>query len=70
MALAFASKAGLSAAVVLAFRQRVWTTVRTRMMRVDALDSLFAASEDLWALLNWEMIRTAKIAVALAVFVW
>ncbi|KAK4447953.1 putative formylmethionine deformylase-like protein, partial [Podospora aff. communis PSN243] len=70
MALAFASKAGLSAAVVLAFRQRVWTTVRTKMMRVVALDSLFAATEDLWALLNWEVIRTAKVAVALAVFVW
>ncbi|KAK0644393.1 hypothetical protein B0T16DRAFT_460455 [Cercophora newfieldiana] len=70
MALAFASKAGLSAAVVLAYRQRVWTTVRTKMMGVVALDSLFAATEDLWALLNWEMIRTAKIAVALAVFVW
>ena len=70
MALAFAAKAGLSAAVVLAYRQRVWTTVRKRIMRVAALDSLFAATEDLGALWNWEMIKTAKIAVALAVFVW
>ncbi|KAK3356454.1 hypothetical protein B0T25DRAFT_451700 [Lasiosphaeria hispida] len=70
MVLAFASKAGLSAAVVLAFRQRVWTTVRTRLMSVAALDTLFAATEDVAALWNWDMVKNAKIAVALAVFVW
>ncbi|KAK3943314.1 hypothetical protein QBC46DRAFT_377542 [Diplogelasinospora grovesii] len=68
--LAFAAKAGLSAAVVVAFRQRVWTTIRTRLMTVAALDSLFAATEDFTALWNWELIRTARTAIALAVFVW
>ncbi|KAK0636811.1 hypothetical protein B0T17DRAFT_587839 [Bombardia bombarda] len=68
--LAFAAKAGLSAAVVVAFRQRVWTTVRRRTMTVGALDSLFAATEDLIALVNWELAKSAKVALALAVFVW
>ncbi|KAK3311835.1 hypothetical protein B0H66DRAFT_609047 [Apodospora peruviana] len=56
--LAFASKAGLSVAVIVAFQQRVWTTVRRRVMSIAALDSLFAATEDLIALLNWELFRT------------
>ena len=68
--LAFAAKAGLSAAVVVAFRERTWTTVRTRFMSVAGLDSLFAAAEDLVALFNWEFISKAKTAAALAVFVW
>ncbi|KAH8885552.1 hypothetical protein GQ53DRAFT_659915 [Thozetella sp. PMI_491] len=68
--LAFASKAGLSAAVVTAYRQRVWATVRTRLLSIKALDSLFSATEDFGALWNWEFIRRAKTAIALAVFVW
>jgi len=68
--LAFAAKAGLSAAVVMAFRETTWTTVRTRFMSVAALDSLFAAAEDLVALFNWEFVARAKTAAGLALFVW
>ncbi|KAI1407706.1 hypothetical protein F5Y13DRAFT_205796 [Hypoxylon sp. FL1857] len=68
--LSFAAKAGLMAAVVFAFRQRIWTTVRTKFLSVAALDSLFAATEDISALLNAEIFRRAKIAMLLAVFVW
>jgi len=68
--LAFAAKAGLGAAVVSAYRQRVWTTVKTRLMTVGAIDSLFAAAEDLTALLNWGFFKGAKTAAALACFGW
>jgi len=68
--LAFGAKAGFAATVVAAYRQRVWTTVRKRLMTIGALDSLFAATEDPWALWNWEMIKSAKVAVLLAAFVW
>lgn len=68
--LAFGTKAGLCAAVVAAYRQRVWTTVRTRFLSIGALDSLFAATEDLRALWNWELVKDAKTAMALAVIVW
>ena len=68
--LAFACKAGLSAAVITAYRQRVWTTVRTRLMSVRALDSLFSATEDFISLWNFEFIRKARTAIALAAFVW
>lgn len=68
--LAFGAKAGLCAAVVTAFRQRIWTTVRTRFLSIGAMDSLFAATEDVRALWNWELYKGAKTAMALAVFVW
>lgn len=68
--LAVAAKAGLSAAVIVAFRQILWTTVRSRLMSIAALDSLFAATDDLAALANWELIKDAKVAVLLAGFVW
>ncbi|EAA33028.3 hypothetical protein GE21DRAFT_5576 [Neurospora crassa] len=68
--LAFGAKAGLSAAVIVAFRQRVWTTVRKRFMTVGALDALFSATEDLQAVTSWEMVQSAKVAALLAAYVW
>ncbi|OTB09399.1 hypothetical protein M426DRAFT_50796 [Hypoxylon sp. CI-4A] len=68
--LSIASKAGLVAAVVVAYRQRIWTTVRSRFLSVAALDSLFAATEDVTALLNFEVYTRAKVAMLLAAFVW
>ncbi|KAI1387115.1 uncharacterized protein F4822DRAFT_405493 [Hypoxylon trugodes] len=68
--LAFAAKAGLVASAVVAFRQRIWVTVRNKFLSVAALDSLFAATEDVSALLNVEIFKRAKIAVFLAAFVW
>ncbi len=67
--LAFAAKAWLSAAVVQAFRQRVWAAVRTRFMAVAAVDALFAAAEDLTAFLSRDLFRGSGTAAALAAFV-
>ncbi|KKY29902.1 hypothetical protein UCDDA912_g10180 [Diaporthe ampelina] len=68
--LAYAAKAGFSAAAISAFKQRIWVTVRSRFMSISALDSMFAAAEDMTALLNWEFIRDAKAAFALVFFAW
>ncbi|KAK6225641.1 formylmethionine deformylase-like protein [Colletotrichum tabaci] len=68
--LAFGAKASLGAAVISAFQQRIWTTVRSRFMTIAALDSLFAATENFVALFNWEFLKGAKAAAALALFVW
>ncbi|KAK4188130.1 hypothetical protein QBC35DRAFT_473873 [Podospora australis] len=68
--LAFGAKAGISASVVIAHHQRVWVTVRKRILSIGALDSLFSATENLFSLFRWEMIKNAKIATLLAVFVW
>lgn len=68
--LAYAAKAGFSAAVISAFKQRVWVTVRTRFMSIRALDSMFSAAEDMVSMLNFEFLRHAKGAYALALFAW
>ncbi|KAI0133814.1 hypothetical protein BJ170DRAFT_705403 [Xylariales sp. AK1849] len=68
--LAFAAKAGLVASVVTAYRQRIWTTVRNKLLSVAALDSLFAATDDLSALWNAEIYQKAKLAMGLALVVW
>ncbi|RYP89845.1 hypothetical protein DL770_004056 [Monosporascus sp. CRB-9-2] len=69
-ALAFMTKACLVSAVIVAYRQRIWMTVRSKMLSVAALDSLFAATEDLSALWNLEIYKRAKVAIALAFLVW
>ncbi|UQC75022.1 uncharacterized protein CLUP02_01675 [Colletotrichum lupini] len=68
--LAFAAKASLGAAVISAFQQRIWTTVRSRFMSIAALDSMFAATENVIAFVNLEFLKGAKVAAALALFVW
>lgn len=68
--LAYASKAGLAAAAISALKQRVWTTVRTRLMSAAAIDALFSATEDILSMFNWEFLGEAKTAAALAFFVW
>ncbi|KAF3068470.1 hypothetical protein GL218_08259 [Daldinia childiae] len=68
--ISFAAKAGLVAAVVIAFKQRIWVTVRSKFLSLAVLDSLFAAAEDASALLNIEIYKQAKIAMLLAAFVW
>ncbi|KAJ4308715.1 hypothetical protein N0V84_011943 [Fusarium piperis] len=69
-ALAFASKASLTAAVLSAFDQQVWATVRSRFLTVVALDSMFAATENPLDLLNFELLTKAKMAIAMALFGW
>ncbi|KAF4962362.1 hypothetical protein FSARC_9570 [Fusarium sarcochroum] len=68
--MAFLSKACFLNAVVLAFRQRVLMEIRRKMLTLSTLDSLFAASEDLTALLNWEAWVNAKFAMAMTIFIW
>ncbi|KAI3397421.1 hypothetical protein diail_10752 [Diaporthe ilicicola] len=68
--LAYAAKAGFSAAAISAFKQRIWVTVRSRFMSISALDSMFAAAEDMTALINWEFVKDAKAAFALVFFAW
>ncbi|KAK6087206.1 hypothetical protein SCUP234_01837 [Seiridium cupressi] len=68
--LAFAAKAGFVAAVITAFRQRIWVTVRSKLLSVGALDSLFAATDDVSALWNVEIYQKARLAMLLAGVVW
>lgn len=68
--LSFIAKAGFVAAVVTAFRQRLWVTLRNKLLSVGAVDSLFAATDDVMALWNLEAYQKAKMAMMLAAIVW
>ncbi|KAI6753836.1 hypothetical protein HG530_013012 [Fusarium avenaceum] len=68
--MAFLSKACFLNAVVLAFRQRILMEIRRKMLTLATLDSLFSASEDLTALLNWEAWVNARFAMAMTIFIW
>jgi len=68
--LAFGARAGLSAAVGAAYHQRVWATVRKRIITLGSLDSLFSLTEDVLAFFSWELMKAAKLAMLLAFFVW
>lgn len=68
--LAFATKASFVASVVTAFRQRLWVTLRNKLLSVGAVDALFAATDDVTALWNVETYQKAKMAMLLAAIVW
>ncbi|KAF4877639.1 hypothetical protein CGCSCA1_v003203 [Colletotrichum siamense] len=69
-ALAFAAKASMVAAVLLAFREQIWATFSTKFLRVTTLNNMFAAPETPLSLLNLEFLWKAKIAAALAIYCW
>jgi hypothetical protein len=69
-AVAFAAKAFFVAAVVTAFRQRLWITVRKKLLSVGSVDALFTATDDITALFNIETYQKAKLAMLLALIIW
>jgi hypothetical protein len=68
--LAYLSKSSLVSAVIFAYRQQIWATVKRKNMRLRGIDNLFAAVDDLTALASWELMKKARVALALAVLVW
>jgi hypothetical protein len=69
-ALAYLVKASFVAAVALAYRQQVWATCQRKGLKMSTLDCLFAAADDLTALLNLEFMKMAKVGLTLAVIIW
>jgi hypothetical protein len=68
--LAFFTKVCLVASVVVAYRQRLWYTVRSKALAVATIDAMFAATDDVTSLLEWEIFSKARLAAALLVAVW
>jgi len=68
--LAYSVKASLVTSVFFAYRQQIWVTVIGNVLQLKTVDSLFAAADEPLALLNWEFIRKAHVAVCLAVLAW
>ncbi|KAF6788789.1 hypothetical protein CMUS01_16366 [Colletotrichum musicola] len=68
--LAFAAKASLVAAVLSAFREQLWATVRSRFLSIATLDDIFAAPYTPLSLLNWDFCSKGKVVVVLALYSW
>jgi len=68
--LAYASKSFLAAAIMFAYRQQIWATVRRKTLMLGTIDSLFAGVDDPRAMLNLEFVKKAKVAFGLAAFAW
>jgi hypothetical protein len=69
-ALAYLVKASFVAALILAYRQQVWATCQRKGLKLSTLDCLFAAADDLTALLNLEFMKMAKVGLTLALIIW
>ncbi|KAL2189407.1 Formylmethionine deformylase-like protein [Thermothelomyces heterothallicus CBS 203.75] len=68
--LSYAVKASLVAAVIFAYQQQIWVTVIHNTLRLRTIDCLFAAANEPQSLLNWELIKKARVAVCLAALAW
>lgn len=62
--------ASLSAALVIALRQRVWMAVSRRTFTLAAIDALFAATQDITSLFEPSLYREASLVMLLAWLVW
>ncbi|KAI4917371.1 hypothetical protein J4E90_003878 [Alternaria incomplexa] len=70
-ALAFFVKSTLVGTVIMCNRQRIWYTFRRKAMTINGIDGLFSATEDpTQFFLNWEMIRSGKLATLMAACTW
>jgi hypothetical protein len=69
-ALAYFTKACLVGSIIIAYRQRLWLTVRSKTLYVSTIDGLFEVVEDLSALLNSELWTSATIPGLMALFIW
>ncbi|KAI9765905.1 MAG: hypothetical protein M1840_007046 [Geoglossum simile] len=69
-AFAFFTRSMLVGSSVVAYRQRIWHTLREKAMTLNGIDSLFSVIEDPTMFGNWEMVRNAKLATLMAFTCW
>lgn len=69
-AVSFLIVALLRAAASAAYSQYVWVLVRRNSYRLGTIDKLFALTTDPSGFFGWEMLKCAKIAMAVAAISW
>ncbi|CAZ84010.1 unnamed protein product [Tuber melanosporum] len=68
--LAYFTKVSLVGSVVLAYRQRIWHTMRQKAITLKGIDHLFAVVEDPTCFASKEIYFKAKLATAMAMATW
>jgi len=69
-AIALTGRLLFSASIGVAFPQRVWKSLRSHFVSLDAVDGLFKLRDDATSFLSSEILRRAKLAVVLAAMSW
>lgn len=69
-AFAFLAKALLASAVVVAYKQHMWRHLRKRANTISTIDALFAATDDVLALLGPSLFLKAEIPALMALVIW
>jgi hypothetical protein len=68
--LAYVAKSSLVSAVIFAYRQNIWATVKRKTLKLRTIDNLFSAVDDFRSALSMELIKKARVALALAIICW
>ena len=68
--LAYVAKSSLVSAVIFAYRQQIWATVKRKNLKLRTIDNMFAGVDDVTAIMSWEFLKKARVAMALAMIVW
>jgi len=69
-ACAFLAKTLLASAVVVAYKQYIWTNLRARANRVSTIDAMFAATHDVLAAISPSLLLKAKLPALMALITW
>ncbi|KAL5591570.1 hypothetical protein FOVSG1_010459 [Fusarium oxysporum f. sp. vasinfectum] len=54
----------------MAFQQRAWLIARHKMARLETVDAVFIANNDIFSLLTWSSLKNSKIGTLLALYCW
>lgn len=65
--LAFVTKATLAASVGVAYTKRLWVTLRTKTITMQAVDDLFLLTINPTSFFSWEVLRKGKLVCIMAI---
>ncbi|PUU80022.1 hypothetical protein B9Z19DRAFT_1045457 [Tuber borchii] len=69
-ALAFLTKAALVGSITLAYRQRIWYTLRTKAITIKGIDNLFTLTENPVRFYSKDVLVRAGVATVVALATW
>jgi hypothetical protein len=69
-AFAFLAKALLASAVVVAYKQHIWISMRTKANTISTIDAMFGATHDLLVFLRPSFVLRARIPALMALVAW
>ena len=66
----FLAKLLLASTVIVAYKQHIWIDLQARANPISTIDAMFAATYDIFALLNPSLLLRAKLLALMACIIW